>query len=542
MLLSTIFELLLILLLVAFAAYGRVIDRDEVIPRAVRAADNSKQSDISLSTMSLKQAADSVNRYCTCNENICNCCRDFHIPVVQLKGPGCASLQYLQGDNLAMQLSFGDNILTSTMVNGKSPRPVCVPLPGGFTKFCGRIYSIQRDAKNHFKACLGLELQSATELEASLRVSCFRFGPDGLKLRPAEPLPVVEAESSTEEDDEDDFFGLGSDDDEDEDDEDDEYDRPSLNSVPDASGVDDAQEADDEDDDDDLLGIGALLDIFTGDDDATTKRPKATTVAPLLQFTIPILTRPTTPAPLEDYELSTSGNNVSVESSNDENSTQEDSKPDEEEETESLDNENATDENQEDEVTEASNKIVFFVKPDKVEQSLNKVKKGVVGNKKKPTVTSTSINAIDEPEKPAKKPIKNEEHEDDDDDDDDDEDDILDDEDDEDDEILDDEYDKDDEDEDEDDEDKLDDEKHEDLDDDEDEKAEDLSILDDDDDEEEDAMLTAIMGTGKNKKGKGDTTSETNTDEDDSDYGLGLDFLARKRHPEGNRQSKITRL
>ncbi|TGZ49864.1 Replicase polyprotein 1a [Temnothorax longispinosus] len=65
--LSTIFELLLILLLVAFAAYGRVID---------------------LTTMSLKQATDSVNRYCTCNENICNCCRDFHIPLVQLKGPG----------------------------------------------------------------------------------------------------------------------------------------------------------------------------------------------------------------------------------------------------------------------------------------------------------------------------------------------------------------------------------------------------------------------------------------------------------------------
>ncbi|XP_032670174.1 protein PFC0760c-like [Odontomachus brunneus] len=535
--LSTIFELLLILLLVAFAAYGRVIDRDEVAHRVIRAADNSKQSDMSLSTMSLKQATDSVNRYCTCNENICNCCRDFHIPVVQLKGPGCASLQYLQGDNLAMQLSFGDNILTSTMVNGKSPRPVCVPLPGGFTKFCGRIYSIQRDAKNHFKACLGLELQSATELEASLRVSCFRFGPDGLKLRPAEPLPVVEAES-TEEDEDDDFFGFGSDDDEDDDDEDDEDDRPSLNSVPDASGIDDAQDADDEDDDDDLLGLGTLLDIFTGDDDATTKRPRPTTVAPLLQFTIPILTRPTTPAPLEDYELSTSGNNVSVEPNNDENSTQEPVKLDEEEETESVDNNNEDiiEENQEEEVTEASNKIVFYAKPDKGEQPPNKVKKGVVGDKKKPTVTSTSINAIDEPEKPSKKPIKDEDENEDDDDDD--EDAILDDDDEDDDEVLDDDYDKDDEDEDEDDEDKLDDEK---FDDDEDEKAEDFDDLDDEDDEEDEAMLTAIMGTGKNKKNnKGDTINKPNVDEDD--YGLGLGFLARKRHPEGNRQSKITRL
>ncbi|XP_014467433.1 PREDICTED: acidic leucine-rich nuclear phosphoprotein 32-related protein 1-like [Dinoponera quadriceps] len=542
--LSTIFELLLILLLVAFAAYGRVIDRNEVAHRrVVRTVDNSKQSDMSLSTMSLKQATDSVNRYCTCNENICNCCRDFHIPVVQLKGPGCASLQYLQGDNLAMQLSFGDNILTSTMVNGKSPRPVCVPLPGGFTKFCGRIYSIQRDAKNHFKACLGLELQSATELEASLRVSCFRFGPDGLKLRPAEPLPVVEAESTSEEEDDDDFFGLGADDDDDDDDddEDDEDDRPSLNSVPNASGVDDAQEVDEEDDDDDLLGLGALLDIFTGDDDTTTKRPKVTTVAPLLQFTIPILTRPTTPIPLEDYELTTSGNNVLAEPSNngehEENGTQDDTKLEEEEgETETLDNEDTNNENQEEEVTEASNQIVFYAKPDKVGQlpQTNKVKKGVVGNKKKPTVTSTSINAIDEPEKPAKKPIKDEDDEDDDDDDDDDEDDILDDDDD-DDEVLDDEYDKDDEDEE--DEDKHeDDEKHEEFDD-EDEKAEDLSDLDDDDDdEEEEAMLTAIMGSGKNSKNKGDTTNGSN----EYDYSLG--FLARKRHPGGNRQSKITRL
>lgn len=63
-------------------------DRDAATHRVARAAKNVKQSDIDLTTMSLKQATDSVNRYCTCNENICNCCRDFHIPLVQLKGPG----------------------------------------------------------------------------------------------------------------------------------------------------------------------------------------------------------------------------------------------------------------------------------------------------------------------------------------------------------------------------------------------------------------------------------------------------------------------
>ncbi|XP_070150695.1 protein starmaker-like [Polyergus mexicanus] len=538
--LSTIFELLLILLLVAFAAYGRVIDRDDMTHRVARVADNTKQNDMGLSTMSLKQATDSMNRYCTCNENICNCCRDFHIPVVQLKGPGCASLQYLQSDNLAVQLSFGDNILTSTIVNGKNPKPVCVPLPGGFSKFCGRIYSIQRDAKNHFKACLGLELQSSTELEASLRVSCFRFGPEGLKLRPAEPLPVIETESVEEDDDDDDFFGFGSDDDDDDDDDEDDE-RPSLNSVPDASGVNDAQESDDDDDDDDdLLGFSALIDIFTGDDDTATKRPKVTTAAPLLEFTIPILSKPTTLASLDDHELPTFPN----ESENDDEEhegTQEPGKVVDEESTGSTESnmENNTDENQ-DQVTEASNKVTYLAKPNKA--TTNKVKKGVIGQKK-PSVTSTSVNAIHDPEKPAKRPIKDEYDEDVDDDDilgdDDDEDD-----DDDDDEVLDD----DDEDKNdvyEDNEDKPDDEKHTehyDDDDDDDEKAEELAELDDDDDddEEEDAMLSALMDTGKKKKNKGNTTSQTNADKQNEDYSSELDFLARK-HPDGNRQSKLTR-
>ncbi|KYQ52747.1 Replicase polyprotein 1a [Trachymyrmex zeteki] len=538
--LSTIFELLLILLLVAFAAYGRVIDHNEATHRVARATNNVKQSDIDLSMMSLKQATDSVNRYCTCNENICNCCRDFHIPLIQLKGPGCASLQYLQGDNLAVQLSFGDNILTSTIVNGKNPKPVCVPLPGGFTKFCGRIYSIQRDAKNHFKACLGLELQSPTELEATLRVSCFRFGPDGLKLRPAESLPTIETDDASEEEDDDDFFGLGSDDDDD--DEDDE--RPITNSVPDGSEVD-AQESDD--DDDDPLGFSALLDIFTGDDDVPT-RPKVTTAAPLLEFTIPILPRPTTPVSLEDHELAT--NNEQETNYDEHDSTQEPFKAEEEEEEEEdtglteSNTEDSTDENNE-QITESSNKIVYTAKPDKA-PIVNKVKKG---NKKKPTVTSTSVNAIHDSEKPAKKPIKDE--------DDDDDDDILDDDDDdldEDDSLEDDDDDDkddedDDEDEDEENDDKLDDnEKHEEHDDDDEgEKAEDFADLDDDDDddEEEDAMLSALIDNGKKKKSKENTKSnQTNVEHDgyEDDYDLEFGFLGRKRHSSENRQSKITRL
>lgn len=75
---------------------------------------------------------------------------------------------------------------------GRKETPVCLPLPGGFTNFCGRIYGISKK-NEEFKACLGLELRADEEVEAALRVSCFSFGPRGLKVMEAEPIPVAPA-------------------------------------------------------------------------------------------------------------------------------------------------------------------------------------------------------------------------------------------------------------------------------------------------------------------------------------------------------------
>ena len=72
---------------------------------------------------------------------------------------------------------------------GRKETPICLPLPGGFTNFCGRIYGISKKNED-FKACLGLELRADEEVEAALRVSCFSFGPKGLKVMEAEPIPV----------------------------------------------------------------------------------------------------------------------------------------------------------------------------------------------------------------------------------------------------------------------------------------------------------------------------------------------------------------
>ena len=68
-----------------------------------------------------KRRQDSTtNKYCSCSTKICNCCREFNIPVVSLQGPGCASLQYLKGDRLAISMSFGERVLTNTTISSKT--------------------------------------------------------------------------------------------------------------------------------------------------------------------------------------------------------------------------------------------------------------------------------------------------------------------------------------------------------------------------------------------------------------------------------------
>jgi len=201
--LSTVFELLLIFLFIAFAA-SRSVDKKH---------HHHKHHGVSKSRQAsnTKPGSAAPNRYCQCTSLQCNCCRDFSLPVVSLKGPGCANVQYMNGDSMRLTMSFGDRVLRNITLSGKKPRPVCMGLPGADTKFCGRIYGIQR-VGDQFKACLALEMRSLDEIEAALRVSCFKFGPDGVKLEPGRPVP------GTDDYDDDDDYGFDEDDDDDDDD------------------------------------------------------------------------------------------------------------------------------------------------------------------------------------------------------------------------------------------------------------------------------------------------------------------------------------
>ncbi|XP_023158725.1 uncharacterized protein LOC101452084 [Ceratitis capitata] len=220
-----------------------------------------------------------ISKYCKCTDDHCDCCRQFNLPLIPVRGPGCAKITYLGNERMSVSIKYGDITLATRTISGKRAKPICVGLPGGYSKFCGRVYGLSR-AKNDFKACLGFELRAEDEVEAALRVSCFKFGPEGLRVAEAEPLPV---EVNKDEDDDDIFgFGAGGDDDDD-DDYDDETDEAEEEEEDETDEDDDAEENDDDDTeapaDADYGGfsLAGLLDELDDDDDEKPAAPAAVT-------------------------------------------------------------------------------------------------------------------------------------------------------------------------------------------------------------------------------------------------------------------------
>ncbi|XP_016996975.3 nucleolar protein dao-5 [Drosophila takahashii] len=219
-----------------------------------------------------------ISKFCKCSETHCDCCRKFGLPLLP-SGPGCAKIAYLGNDEMSVSLKYGDITLASRRISSKRARPICVGLPGGYSQFCGKVYGLSRakDSKD-FKACLAFELRADDEVEASLRVSCFKFGPEGLRVAEAEPLPAKPS-SDDDDDDDDDLFGFAAGGDDDEDEEDD-YDSDND------ADTDDDDDTEDYADDDEAeapeeadyggFSLAGLLDELDDDEDEKpVKKPAA---------------------------------------------------------------------------------------------------------------------------------------------------------------------------------------------------------------------------------------------------------------------------
>lgn len=92
-----------------------------------------------------------INKYCSCSSASCKCCRDFSIPLIPIRGPGCATVRYLDNDRLSIGIKYGDLVLASRTVDSRRPTPICLPLPGGYNRFCGRVYGMYFFETKKFK-------------------------------------------------------------------------------------------------------------------------------------------------------------------------------------------------------------------------------------------------------------------------------------------------------------------------------------------------------------------------------------------------------
>lgn len=63
--------------------------------------------------------ANPINRYCKCSSFECDCCRDFSLPLVPLRGPGCAHIRYLEGDRMSVGIKFGNRVLANRIISGE---------------------------------------------------------------------------------------------------------------------------------------------------------------------------------------------------------------------------------------------------------------------------------------------------------------------------------------------------------------------------------------------------------------------------------------
>lgn len=93
-------------------------------PAAASVEDNSVEQSTASAEISSEvpvvniDDSNPINRYCKCSSFECDCCREFSLPLVPIRGPGCANIRYLEGDRLSVGIKFGNRVLANRIVNG----------------------------------------------------------------------------------------------------------------------------------------------------------------------------------------------------------------------------------------------------------------------------------------------------------------------------------------------------------------------------------------------------------------------------------------
>jgi len=102
--------------------------------------------------------------------------------LIDLGGPGCVRLKYLSADEgIALNVSYGDNLLHTETVRGPDPAPTCLNIFSKLAQMCAR-FSELLPTDDGLRGCMQLEPVLLGEVQLELPLGCFRMGNDGMHI------------------------------------------------------------------------------------------------------------------------------------------------------------------------------------------------------------------------------------------------------------------------------------------------------------------------------------------------------------------------
>lgn len=86
-----------------------------------------------------------------------------------------------QQDGIALNISYGENLLHEQQVKPPNPEPICLSLLVNLVEICARFANLE-PSENGLKGCLVLESKVFGDIQTQFDIGCFISGPDGMKL------------------------------------------------------------------------------------------------------------------------------------------------------------------------------------------------------------------------------------------------------------------------------------------------------------------------------------------------------------------------
>lgn len=86
-----------------------------------------------------------------------------------------------QEGGIAVNVSYGENLLHTEQVKPPNPKPTCMSLLINLAQVCARFASLE-PSEDGLKGCLVLEPKLFGEVQTQFDIGCFSMGPNGMRV------------------------------------------------------------------------------------------------------------------------------------------------------------------------------------------------------------------------------------------------------------------------------------------------------------------------------------------------------------------------